>query len=53
MEKYSLHKKPLYFRHKVGYEGDTDEDNICTDDSLTETDDFVRNLDKEHKNDDD
>ena len=52
VEKYSL-KKPPYFRHKVDYEGDTIENNRCYDDSPTETDDFVRNLNKEHENEDD
>ena len=36
----------------MDYEGVTDERNRCTDDSLTEDDDFVKNFYKEHKNED-
>ena len=53
VEKYSLHKTLPYFWHNVDYECDTDEKNCCFDDSWTETDDFLRNLDKEHENEDD
>ena len=42
--------KPPPFRHKVYYEGDTNENNCCTDDSQTENYYCVRNLDKEHEN---
>ena len=50
VEKYSLQKTPPYFRHKVDYEGNTYENNCCSDDSPTETDGCVINLDKEHEN---
>ena len=50
LEKCSLNKTPPYFLHKVDYEGDTNENNRCYDDSPTETDDYVRNLDKYHEN---
>ena len=46
-------KTPPYFRHKVDYEGDTDANNRCSNYSPTETDDCVRNLYKEHENEDD
>ena len=52
VEKYSYYKTLPFFRHKVDYEGDTDEKKRCSDDSRTETDDCVRNLDKEHENED-
>ena len=51
VEKDSI-KKPPYFRHKVGYRGDTDKNNSCSDDSPTVIDDFLRNLDKEYENED-
>ena len=35
LEKDSLHKTPPYFLHKLYYEGDTDENNCCSDDSHT------------------
>ena len=41
------------FWHKVDYEGDTDENNRCSDDSQAETDNCLRNLDKEQENEDD
>ena len=47
VEKYSLHQTPKTFRNKVDYEGDTNENNCCTDYSQTVNDDCVRNLDKE------
>ena len=50
LEKYSINKTPTSFQHKVDYEGDTDEKNHCSDYSQTETDDCVRNLEKEHEN---
>ena len=53
VEKYSLHKKPPYFWHKVDYEGDTNEKNRFTDDSWTTTDDNVRKLDTEQENEED
>ena len=34
------------FQHKVDYEGDTDENNHGIDDSKSDNDDFVRNLEK-------
>ena len=43
-------KTPPLFRHKVDYGGANDEKNCCSDDSRTETDDFVRKLYKEHHN---
>ena len=53
VEKYSLHKTPPSFWHNADYEGDTYENNRCSDDSRTETDDCVRNLDKEHEHEED
>ena len=50
VEEYSLQKTLPYFRHKVDYEGDTNEQNRCSYDSPAETDDCVGNLDKEHDN---
>ena len=41
------------FRHKVDYEGDTNENTRCSENSPYETDDCVRNLDKEHENEED
>ena len=35
------------FQHKVDYEGDTNENNRNTDESQSENDDLVRNLDKQ------
>ena len=46
VEKVHLRKTPPSFRHTVDYEGDNNEKNLCTDDSHTENDDFIRNLDK-------
>ena len=43
-KEYSL--KPPYVWHKVDYEGNNNENNRCSDDSRTETDDSVRKLDK-------
>ena len=37
----------------VDYEGDTDKNSRCSDDSPTETDDCLRNLYKVHENEDD
>ena len=42
-----------YFWHKVYCEGNTNENNCCYDDSRNETYDCVRNIDKEHENEDD
>ena len=50
MQKNIFLKKPPSYKHKVDYEGDIHENNRCSDDSPTETDDFVINLDKEHEN---
>ena len=46
VEEYSLQKTLPYFRHKVDYEGDTNEKNCCSVDYPSETDDCIRNLDK-------
>ena len=50
MYKKIVLKTPPYFRHKVDYEGDTDEKNRCSGDSPTETNYCVRKLEKEHYN---
>ena len=50
VEKGSPKETPSYFRHKVDYKGDTNKNNRCSDDSPTETDNFVINLYKEHEN---
>ena len=47
LENESPHKISWLFQNKVGYEGDTDENNCDTDDSQSENDDFVINLEKE------
>ena len=39
--------------HKVDYEGDTNDKNHGSNNSLSETDGCVRNLDKEHGNEED
>ena len=41
------------FWHKVDYEGDTNDKTRGSDDSPSETDNFVRNIDKEHENEED
>ena len=41
------------FQHKVDYKGDTNEKNHNSDDSPSETDGCVRNLAKEHENEED
>ena len=46
VEKGIQHKKYRPFQNKEDYEGDTDKNNIFTDDLRTENDDCVRNLDK-------
>ena len=46
LEKCSLNKTPPYFLHKVDYEGDTNENNRCSGDSRTKTDDCVIHLDR-------
>ena len=38
------------FWNKIDYKGDTNEKTHDYEDSPSETDDFVRNLDKEHEN---
>ena len=48
-EKEIPHKTSWPFRHKGEYEGDTDENNRNTDDSQSENDYFLRNLDKEQE----
>ena len=47
--KLKLYKMSRPFQHKVDYEGDTDEKNRGVDDSQSDNDDFVRNLDKEQQ----
>ena len=53
MEKKIVLKKPPSFWHKVYYKDDTNEKTCGSDDSLSEDDDCVRNLDKEHENESD
>ena len=53
VEKSSPKKTSPYFRHKVDYEGDTNEKTLGYDDLQTGTDDCVRNLEKKHENQDD
>ena len=43
-EKESPHKTSQPFQRKEDYEGDTDENNSNTNDSISENDDFVRDL---------
>ena len=50
VEKLSPKKRSPSFRHKVDYEGDTNEKTRGSDYSPSETDYFVRNLEKEHEN---
>ena len=44
---------PLLFWHKVYYEGDTNEKTNGSEDSTSETDGCVRNMYKEHRNEED
>ena len=53
MEKYSPKETPPSFRNKVDYKGDTNEKTHGYKDSTGETDDCVRNLEKEHENEED
>ena len=53
VEKASPKQTPPYFRHKVDYEVDTNENNRGSDDSPSETYYCVRELDKEYENEDD
>ena len=47
LEKGSLHKIPRPFLNNLDCEGDTNENNHCTDVSQTGNDACVRNLDKQ------
>ena len=53
VEKVGPKEKPLLFRNKVDYKGDTNEKTHVSEDSTTETDGCVINLPKEHKNEED
>ena len=53
VERDSLHKTLPHFRQKVDYKSDTYENKHFYDNSQTETDDCERNLDKEHKKEED
>ena len=53
VEKYSPKETPPLFWHKVDYKCDTNDKTHVSDDSPRETDDCVRNLEKEHENEDD
>ena len=46
LENESPHKISWLFQHKVGYEGDTNENNCYTNYPQSENDDFVINLKK-------
>ena len=48
--KKPIKKAPLTFKNKEDYIGDTNEKMHGSDDSTSETDGFVRNMGKEHKN---
>ena len=43
-EKFIQHKTPQIFRNKEDYEGDTNKNNLYTDDSRTGNDDCLRKL---------
>ena len=49
VEKYIPKKTPPSFRHKVDYEGDTNEKTRGSDNSSSENDDCLRNLNKEYE----
>ena len=46
VEKATPKETPTQFWHKADYKGDTDEKTHVSDNSPSETDDCVRNLDK-------
>ena len=53
VEKVSPKETPPSFQHKVNYKGDTNDKTRGSDNSPTETDACVRNLSKEHENEED
>ena len=53
MQKKRTKNKSPPFKNKEDYIGDTNEKTSGSDDSPSETDGCVRNLDKEHKNEED